>query len=267
MSPLPKDLVQYVARNLIERSLSIKINPELIREISNHPLPTADFQSLGLSAPLEQWRVLSSGLPPKSLWQKLNPFHQKMPCFTQNELLTVNHEPRADLVFAPLTLDGVDNMLDKLSVLPHWLSDNGVLLLAILGAGGLPEIVNAQTEWLDLLGHWPNIMNAGARLQELRFELPVLDVETVALNYADFDVLWTDILIFVPALTAMVNEEQMVWKNRLRQLFEQGLRAISLEVIYIQVWQVSALRYNNGTHTVSLESLTAQLPHRKTFGK
>lgn len=267
MSSLPKDLVQSVAQNLIERSLSIKINLKLVREISSYPLPKVSFQSLGMIAPLEQWQVSDSALQSESFWQKLNPFYQKKRSHTQNELLiTGNHEPRADLVFAPLVLNSVDNVLDKLSFLPHWFSSDGVLLFAILGAGGLPEIVNEQTEWLDLLGHWPNIMDAGARLQELRFGLPVLDVETVALSYADFDVLWADILIFIPVLMSMIDEKRMVWKNRLRQLFDQGLRVISLQVIYIQVWQVSAPHDNGGIHTVSLESLTAQLPHRKTFG-
>lgn len=256
MSLLPPDLVHHVARELIERSRDIKHAPTLMREISPHPLPASAFAELNL--PLSQWQLGESS--PSSLWQKLNPFAAKIQTIDLNQL-NQPAQPAAALVFAPLVLDAYADVLDALKQLPNWFSDDGVLLFATLGAGGLPEIVNAQPEWLDLLSHWPNIMDAGARLQDLRFGLPVLDVETVDLSYSDFDALWADVQAFVPSAN------NVTWRNRLHELYEQGLRQISLQVMYGQVWQVQAARHASDTHTVSLESLMAQLPHRKTFGE
>ena len=266
MPQLPTDLVQHVARELLERVTSIKIKPALMREISAYPLPIHEFKSLGFNAPLSQWRVMTAqSEPEQGGWlRKLNPFRTVIESRRLDELLGDSHQPAASLVFAPLVLDGANDMLEAFAQLPNWFSEDGELLFATLSAGSLPEIVNAEPEWLELLTHWPNIMDAGARLQDLRFGLPVLDVETIQLSYRDFDALWADVQAFIPALNS-TNQE--VWRNRLQVLFANGLRQISVQVLYGQVWQVQAKKHVSDTHTVSLESLTAQLHHRKTFGE
>jgi hypothetical protein len=261
---LPAPLVQHVARSLIERALNLKFSPSLMRELSSAPLPAADFSAIGLTAPLTQTALGAAS--ERSVWQRLNPFARTAPALAWADLLEPSaHQPAAAMVFAPLVLDGAPDVLAALQHIPHWFAADGVLFFAILGAGGLPELVNQQVEWLELLGHWPNIMDAGARLQELRFGLPVLDVETVDLTYVDFDVLWADVKCFLPKLNDFSPIEQLEWRAKLHQLFEQGLRDISLQVIYAQVWQVQAPRHASDVHTISLESLTAQLPHKKTF--
>ncbi|MGL4766812.1 MAG: hypothetical protein ACRCV6_01820 [Formosimonas sp.] len=257
MSSLPIDLVQHVARELLERSQDIKITPTLMREISPHPLPARTFKTYGLNAPLSQWRL--GAAPAAPLWRTLNPFARQVESIDWHAL-TQPAQSDATLVFAPLVLDASAQRLQDLALLPNWFSTDGVLLFACLSAGSLPEIVNAQPEWLEQLTHWPNIMDAGARLQELRFGLPVLDVETVELSYSDFAPLWRDVQAFIPHLPPEP------WRAKLSELYAQGLRQISLQVLYGQVWHIQAARRVSDTHTVSLESLTAQLPHRKTFG-
>lgn len=265
--PLPTDLVQHVARQLLERSRDIKLLPKLIREISLAPLPVADFKAQHLIAPLSQWRL--DGLQntaSASLFQRLKTaLGQQLDAKSFSQLTTKSpHTPAADLVFAPLVLDVSDDILAQFEYLPNWFASDGVLLFATLSAGGLPELVNAQPEWLELLQHWPNIMDAGARLQALRFSLPVLDVETTPLEYADFETLWQDVCALLPILATMAANEQNIWRDKLAQLFTNGLRTITLQIMYGQVWQVTAPKDKRTEHTISLDSLVAQLDHQKT---
>ncbi|TDR32577.1 hypothetical protein [Hydromonas duriensis] len=264
---IPAALVHYVAQGLIERSVSIKILPTLMREISPAPLPKTYFVQAGLTATCAQWQLSDRANTSLPLLERLKStvgigFTRQ----TWAQLSTgAAHQPAAQLVFAPLVLDAAEDVLQALACLPAWFADDGVLLFATLAAGGLPELVNAQPEWLELLGHWPSIMDAGARLQDLRFGLPVLDVEAVPLSYSDFNTTWHDVTAFVPALRHMDTASAEPWKERLRHLFDNGLRDLSLQVLYGQVWQPTAPKSERTEHTVSLESLTAQLEHRRTF--
>lgn len=263
---IPAALVQHIAHGLIERSVSIKILPALMREISPAPLSPDAFMQAGLSSPLSQW-VLDDGASQPSMFNRLKSVFSKSPERTTWAQLTADEltQTPAQLVFAPLVLDTAPDVLANFVHLPKWFAKDGVLLFATLAAGGLPELVNAQPEWLELLTHWPNIMDAGARLQELRFGLPVLDVESVPLAYADFATLWHDVCAMLPALREMTGNEQDKWRDKLQQLYNDGLREINVEVLYGQVWQIQAPKTHSGEYTISLDSLTSQLEHRKTF--
>ncbi|AXF84628.1 hypothetical protein DTO96_100338 [Ephemeroptericola cinctiostellae] len=265
---IPAALVHYVARGLIERSVSIKILPTLIREISPAPLPAEAFVSEGLNAPLSQWQLSDHPEAPSLLsrLKKTLNVGSQVSNITWAQLISNEpHQPAAQLVFAPLTLEASVDVLSDFEHFPKWFADDGVLLFANLAAGGLPELVNAQPEWLELLTHWPNIMDAGARLQALRFGLPVLDVESVPLAYADCATMWQDINALLPQLRTMDAHARGIWHGKLQQLFDQGLRELSVQVLYGQVWQVRAPKQLSDTHTVSLESLTSQLEQRRTY--
>lgn len=265
---IPAALVHYVARGLIERSVSIKILPALMREISLAPLPPEAFVSEGLNAPLSQWQLNAHREEPSlfsRLKKTLNVGVQVNPITWAQLTAHAPHQPAAQLVFAPLVLEASEDVLNDFELFPKWFADEGVLLFATFAAGGLPELVNAQPEWLELLAHWPNIMDAGARLQALHFGLPVLDVESVPLTYADCATMWHDINALLPQLRGMDGAAREVWRGKLQQLFDQGLRELSLQVLYGQVWQVRASKPLSGTHTVSLESLTSQLEQRRTY--
>ena len=269
---IPAALVHYIARGLIERSVSIKILPTLIREISPEPLPPEAFVSEGLNAPLSQWQLNSRNEAPsllshlKSRLKKTLNVGQHVHPITWAQLTSSDpHQPVAQLVFAPLAFEASADVLNDFECFPKWFADDGVLLFATLAAGGLPELVNAQPEWLDLLTHWPNIMDAGARLQALRFGLPVLDVESVPLAYVDCATMWHDINALLPPLQTMDAHARDTWREKLQQLFDQGLRELSVQVLYGQVWQVRAPKQLSDTHTVSLESLTSQLEQRRTY--
>lgn len=276
---LPIDLVHHVAHGLLERSVSIKILPTLMREISPAPLPPEAFVNEGLTAPLSQWwlnaETADAAAPSFSLFKRLKQVLSKQVERTtwaqlssgenSGESSRGTQHPPAQLVFAPLVLDASDDVLRDFACLPQWFADEGVLLFATFAAGGLPELVNAQPEWLELLTHWPSIMDAGARLQALRFGLPVLDVESVPLAYTDVATMWADVNAFLPALRNMDADARAVWHAKLQRLFDQGQRELSVQVLYGQVWQVRAPKQLSDTHTVSLESLTAQLEQRRTY--
>ena len=265
---IPAALVHYVARGLIERSVSIKILPTLIREISPAPLPPDAFLSEGLNAPLSQWRLNPHHEAPtlfSRLKKTLNVGSQVCNITWAQLIASEPHQPTAQLVFGRLALETFGDMLRDFECFPNWCADEGVLLFAHFAAGGLPELVNAQPEWLDLLSHWPNIMDAGARLQALRFGLPVLDVESVPLAYTDCATMWHDVNALLPQLSAMDDDSREMWHAKLQQLFDQGLRELSVQVLYGQVWQVRAPKQLSDTHTVSLESLTSQLEQRRTY--
>ena len=174
----------------------------------------------------------------------------------------------AQLVIAPFILDGLyaQDVLTNLEQLPHWFAPDGVLLFAMLGAGALPELVNRDSDWLAHLKHLPNIMDTGARLQALRFGLPVLDVETVRLGYSDAETLWADVLGISPSLRALDEPSQNTWREKTHTEFAQGLHELSLEIIFGQVWQPSTptTQRDDGVRTVSLESLTHSLKSHRT---
>ena len=155
--------------------------------------------------------------------------------------------------------------LAALAQLPSWFAQDGVLLFATLGAGSLPELVNRNADWLAQVQHLPTIMAMGRRLQDLRFGLPVLDVETVRLGYDDAETLWQDVLHFCPSLPTLSDAERSHWRVQTQTAFDEGVRQLSIEIIYGQVWQptVTAKELaDDGVRTVSLESLTASLNKR-----
>ena len=260
---LPENLVHHVARELLHRAQVIKLPLRNLREISPAPLPVTELKTAYPKMQVEQWQMVETKAA-QNLWQKLNPFAhiqtQSWDGFT----------PTADaqLVIAPFILDGLyaQDVLTNLEQLPHWFAPDGVLLFAMLGAGALPELVNRDSDWLAHLKHLPNIMDTGARLQALRFGLPVLDVETVRLGYSDADTLWTDVLGISPSLRALDEPSQNTWREKTHTEFAQGVHELSLEIIYGQVWQPRTpnTQRDDGVRTVSLESLTHSLKSHRT---
>lgn len=265
----PDNLVQYVARDLLRRASIITVPITRVREISSAPLPLSELRELYPKTPLEQWQMVThapqSDKP--SLWRKLNPFAgegaPKAVAWRELAAHCAESAP-ASLVLAPLVLDRLaeGDVLNELTQLPSWFEADGVLLFATLGAGAWPELVNRDEAWLEWVRHLPTIMDMGRRLQDLRFGLPVLDIETVRLGYTDSDTLWHDVLAVSAGLRALSPEAQAPWRDRLETAFQKGLRELSLDVIYGQVWQPSVAPTDTGVRTVSLESLTASLKNR-----
>ncbi len=268
-SQLPDTLVQYVARDLLRRASIVTAPMAQVREISAAPLPLSELRAQYGKTPIEQWRMVNHGRANKpSPWRKLNPFaaNDAPQEVAWAEWSTQIKSARpAPMVLAPLVLDGLtDDVLNQLAELSQWFAADGVLLFATLGAGAWPELVNRDEAWLAFVQHLPTIMDMGRQLQDLRFGLPVLDVETVRLGYTDADTLWQDMCNTSPRLRALTADEQAYWRAQMESAFADGLRELSLEVIYGQVWQPTAALPDNGIRTVSLESLTASLKNRST---
>ena len=267
---LPENLVQYVAQDLLRRAQVIQLDQPTVHEISPAPLPREVLRAAYPKSEIAQWHVQhGSDATHKANWlEKINPFSngravKSIPSSVfANEIHTAK---KAQLVFAPFIADGVygDELLTGLEHIHQWFSDDGVLLFAALGAGTLPELVNAQPEWLAQVQNLPNIMEMGRRLQDLQLGFPVLDVEKVRLGYDDAAVLWQDILNISPSLQRLSANEQSGWQHSLTQFFDSGAHEFTFEIIYGQVWQTQAELQKaeaNGFQTVSLESLKASLP-------
>lgn len=266
---LSDNLVHHVARELVQRARVIKWPTQTsnrLREISPAPLPMAELKQAYPDMRIEQWHMVAA-LPHQGWWQKLNPFANDSVQSHTWQAFTA--KPDAQLVLAPFVLDGLcaENVLSLFEQLPQWFAPDGVVLFAMLGAGAVPELVNRDGQWLTHFNHLPNIMDTGARLQALRFGLPVLDVETVRLQYHDVETLWNDVLNLSPSLRALDASEQQQWREKIYGEFAQGLRELSLEIIFGQVWQPSTPSQNHqdsGVRTVSLESLTSSLKSNRT---
>ena len=258
---LPDALVHHVARELLQRAQRIKLPLQRVREISSAPLPAVELKRIYPKARIEQWQLVEAK-PAPNLWQKLNPLRQ----IQTHAWDAFTPSANAQLVLAPFVLDGWDaeNILTRFEQLPQWFASDGVLLFAILGAGALPELINRDPDWLAHIKHLPNIMDTGARLQALRFGLPVLDVETIRLGYSDVEILWNDVLHMSPSLRALDALEQQQWREKIHAEFVQGLRELSLEIIFGQVWQPTTPTQDSGVRTVSLESLTNSLKSNRT---
>ena len=258
---LPDALVHHVARELLQRAQMIKLPLQRVREISSAPLPAVELKRIYPKARIEQWQLVEAK-PAPNLWQKLNPLRQ----IQTHAWDAFTPSANAQLVLAPFVLDGWDaeNILTQFEQLPQWFASDGVLLFAILGAGALPELINRDPDWLAHIKHLPNIMDTGARLQALRFGLPVLDVETIRLGYSDVEILWNDVLHMSPSLRALDALEQQQWREKIHAEFVQGLRELSLEIIFGQVWQPTTPTQDSGVRTVSLESLTNSLKSNRT---
>ena len=276
---LPDNLVQYVARDLLRRATIITAPMARVREISAAPLPLNELRAQYGKTPIEQWRMVNhvrANQP--SLWRKLNLFalnDAPQEVVWADGATQLKKMPPASMVLAPLVLDGLasgltddgaaGDVLTRLAELPQWFAPDGVLLFATLGAGAWPELVNRDEAWLTFVQHLPTIMDMGRRLQDLRFGLPVLDVETVRLGYDDAETLWQDVLHFCPSLPTLSDAERSHWRVQTQTAFDEGVRQLSIEIIYGQVWQptVTAKELaDDGVRTVSLESLTASLNKR-----
>lgn len=278
----PDNLVQHTARELLARATLIKLLLMRVREISCAPLPIEDLRAgFGAQSKIvfEQWQMGAADSAPRRknpnvpLWQKLNPFAASTHELTtlswmqweqQQAILAQEQNPHlaAQLVLAPLVLDGWDaaQVLDKLNAMPAWFAADGVLLFAVLGAGSCPELVNREPAWLTHFTHLPDIMAMGQRLQTLRFGLPVLDTETVRLGYDRADILWADLCQLSPSLRCLPSAEQTPWRVHVDEAFTDGLRELSLSIIYGQVWQPQPAMVDDGVRTVSLDQLAATLP-------
>ena len=266
---IPDNLVHYAARDLLRRAEVIQSPLSCVREISPAPLPTDELRRAYPNAAIEQWHLseYAPQVAKKSWLQKFNPFASNDtpsridPAQLNAQLL--NAQP-AQLVLAPFVLDTLSaaDALAALAQLPSWFAPDGVLLFATLGAGSLPELVNRNADWLVQVQHLPTIMAMGRRLQDLRFGLPVLDVETVRLGYDDAETLWQDVLHLSPNLQALSDAEREPWRAQAQAAFDDGVCQLSLEIIYGQVWQPTTVQADNGVRTVSLESLTASLKNR-----
>ncbi len=266
---IPDNLVHYAARDLLRRAEVITTPLSCVREISPAPLPADELRRAYPNAAIEQWHLSESApqVAKKSWLHKLNPFASndtlsRIDPAQLNAQLT-NAQP-AQLVLAPFVLDTLSaaDTLAALAQLPSWFAPEGVLLFATLGAGSMPELVNRNADWLTQVQHLPTIMAMGRRLQDLRFGLPVLDVETVRLGYDDAATLWHDVLQLSPNLQAQSDAEREPWRAQAQAAFEDGVRQLSLEIIYGQVWQPTTAQADDGVRTVSLESLTASLKNR-----
>lgn len=269
---IPDNLVHYAARDLLRRAEVIQSPLTRVREISPAPLPSDDLRAAYPNATVEQWCVgdVAPITEHKSLWKKLNPFASNTTPLriapAQWDTQLTQAQP-AQRLLAPFVLDTIaaGDTLAALAQLPSWFAPDGVLLFATLGAGSLPELVNRNADWLAQVQHLPTIMAMGRRLQDLRFGLPVLDVETVRLGYDDAETLWQDVLHFCPSLPTLSDAERSHWRVQTQTAFDEGVRQLSLEIIYGQVWQPAAVvknSANDGVRTVSLESLTASLNKR-----
>ena len=268
---LPDNLVQYVTRDLLRRAEIIQLVPDAVREIAPALLPQHELQAAYPDAALQQWLLTTEAKPAekKSILQKLNPFASNQTVlYVMAEIFSAQNQQAnpAKLVLASFALDvlSAGQSMEWLEHMPAWFAADGVLLFATLGAGALPELINQDEQWLTHVSHLPSIMNMGRRLQDLRFGLPVLDVETVRLGYEAPEVMWQDVLGISPSLQNLTESEQNHWRERLYQTFENGLRQLSLEVMYGQVWQPTAEPIASGVQTISLESLTASLKNRST---
>lgn len=260
---IPDAIVHYAARELVLRAQTIKLEGMHVLEISPAPLAAADLKQSLPRKRVQQIKLTDAPVNANGLAQRFKKLMGAVAVPEQGLADLSSLKPHAaSLVLAPFVLDAASDVMASLAELPHWFADDGVLLFAMFASGGLPELVNAQPEWLDLLGHWHNIMDVGARLQALNFGLPVLDVETLVLNYHDADTLWGDVYHLLPALQRMDDASAAQWRAKLNGLFDNGLRQISLEVLYGQVWQPTAKKSAKTEHTVSLESLTSQLTER-----
>ena len=268
---LPDNLVQYVTRDLLRRAEIIQLAPDEVREIAPALLPQHELQAAYPDVALQQWLLTTEAKPAekKSILQKLNPFasNQTVQHVIPETFSAQNQQANpAKLVLASFALDvlSAGQNMEWLEHMPAWFAAEGVLLFATLGAGALPELINQDEQWLTHVSHLPSIMNMGRRLQDLRFGLPVLDVETVRLGYEAPELMWQDVLGISPSLQNLTESEQNHWRERLYQTFENGLRQLSLEVMYGQVWQPTAEPIASGVQTISLESLTASLKNRST---
>lgn len=274
---IPDTLVHYVAHELWARSDIITTPVTLVRELSPAPLPLEVYRQ-SYAGDVEQWHM-GGGLHPqdevdgvskavgmgwfgqiRSRWRNQSSDEARLKPLVKSWL---SDEPilPAQRVLAPFLVDGWDasQMLEQLARLPAWFAQDGVLLFAMLGAGAVPELINRDSSWLAHVQHLPSIMDTGARLQALRFGLPVLDVETVQLGYSEPETMWQDLYGLSPTLHQLTLEEQAQWRTRLVQAFSEGVQILSFEVIFGQVWQPVLHKQDSGVRTVSLESLTRSL--------
>lgn len=260
--------MHHVAHDLVQRSQDIKVDHHHVCEISPAPLPYTELKTVFAQSELRQIRWVSEHLQLKSQPEKqglLSRWARKIrgesPVIDMAITQAADLEVKAGLVLAPFALDGLGDVLAHMGHLPDWFAVDGVLLFATLANGSLPELVNAYPECLDLLSHWRNIMDVGVHLQKLNFGLPVLDVETITLQYDSAQQMWSDLLGLIPMLREMSSSQQQVWQGKVIALFERGVQRLSLEVLYGQVWQ-PVHKEAQTEHTVSLESLTQQLQSR-----
>jgi SAM-dependent methyltransferase len=158
-----------------------------------------------------------------------------------------------DLVLANLSLHWVNDLPGTLAQIRYALKPDGLFLGAMFGAGTLAEL---QASLLDAeiavsggasgrVSPFPDLRDAAGLLQRAGFALPVADIETLTVTYADMPALLADLRAMGetnllrrrlkrPTRRAVIDQAATIYRRRFPA--EGGRIAATFRLIFLTGW-------------------------------
>ena len=184
-----------------------------------------------------------------------------------------------DLVLSNLALVWANNPPRLLLQLGRLLRPDGLLLVSTLGQGSLTELQQAFAASGSPYPHvlpLADVQSAGAALQKVGFAMPVVDRDTLTLEYSSFANMYADLQALGPTNLHPARRRGLLTPRALarmedayRDMFARpdGSLPLTLEILYLHGWRPHHSQQKPlapGTSKINLQDVLNTLPPQKT---
>jgi malonyl-CoA O-methyltransferase len=256
-------LQKEVCRRLLEKLDYIRLSPQLILDAgvgtgeAVTPLMQRYKKSRLVALDLSE-RMLAKALAHGSLMRK-----PELVCADIEQLPFC--ESSFDLVFSSLTLQWCNDLPATLAELLRVLKPGGLLMFATFGPQTLQEL-RACWQQIDDAVHvnqFTDMHDVGDELLRCGFADPVMEAETITVNYKAVDTLMADLRAIGANATAEGGRTGLTTPaalSKLRQAYEHYRQGDQLpatyEVVYGHAWKVDASRSRKDAVAVDITGLS-----------
>ena len=252
-------LQKEVCGRLLEKLEYIRLSPQTILDAgvgtgeAVTPLLKRYKKSRLIALDLSE-RMLAKALNHRGLWRK-----PELVCADIEQLPFSDNS--FELVFSSLTLQWCNDLHATLRDLLRVLKPGGLLLFTTFGPDTLKEL-RACWQQIDNAVHvnqFSDMHDIGDGLLQAGFADPVMEAETITVNYHSVDKLMSDLRAIGANVTAQGSRTGLTAPsvlNRLRQAYEayraNGHLPASYEVVYGHAWKPDAGRQRSSELHVDL---------------